>query len=79
VTFEKTLVPSLCASSPRRVLAQKMRAPQYFKRLGATHIGAESHSRRPEPPEDRRSAMLATSVNDDNEYLFFLTESDLFY
>jgi hypothetical protein len=68
VTFEKTVVPSSSASSPRRLLALKMRAPQYFERLGAIHIGAGSHSRRPEPPEERRSAMVATSVNDDNEY-----------
>jgi len=68
VTSEKTVVPSSCANSPRSLLALKMRAPQYFERLGVTHIGAGSHSIRPEPPEERRSAIVATSVYDDNEY-----------
>lgn len=68
MTSEKNVVPSSCASSPRRLRALKMRAPQYFERLGATHIEEGSQSRRPEPPEERRSAMVATSVNDDYEH-----------
>ena len=77
LTFQKTVVPSSCESSLLGPLALKMRAPQYFERLEATSIGAASHSRRPEPPGQRRSAMVATSVKDDNDY--FLTKSDLLY
>jgi hypothetical protein len=68
MTFQKTVVPPSCASSPRRLPALKMRAPQYFEKLGATHIRAALHSRRPEPPEQRRSAMMTTSLNDNNDY-----------
>ena len=65
LTSQKTVVPSSFESSILGLLALKTRAPQYFKRLAATSIGAASHSRRPELPEQRRSAMVATSVKDD--------------
>jgi hypothetical protein len=73
LTFQNTVVPSSYESSLLGLLALKMRAPQYFERLGATSIGAASHSRRPEPPEQRISAMVATSVKDDNDYYCLLS------